>query len=560
MKNLIFKRIISIAAMTAMIASLAACGASNQSNESNASTQSTVSEGSTSTVKDDGPLSKYEPEIEITTVKTVDENVEYAEGESLENNVWINGYKEDLGINVKFLWTSPSTGDQFNQKLNVSIASGDVADVFACDAQQMASLVDAGLIQDLTGSYEKYASDLTKEYINQDPYGFASSKFEGKLMGLPLTGNPVWGASLLWIRYDWLQKLGLQEPKTMQDVLAISEAFTIKDPDGNNENDTYGLGLTQDLYSCVAGIEGLFDSYHAYPQYWLKDSTGNLVYGGIQPQMKNALKTMQDMFKAGQLDKEFGTKDMGKVIESITASKIGMEYGSWWNPDWPLNASLEAAPNAEWRCYSSLSSDDKPALSGIQNSVWQWYVVSKDCKYPEAAVKMYNYWNEKMFGPNNENAVFGMGESGIEEYNQALVLGWPPDQNFAIYTDFKEALESKDDTKVKNYDMPLFKNIKAYLAGDKSYWGNYVCYEQGRAALVKINDQKLYTFNEFYGVNTATMTEKRPTLDKMQTEMMTKIILGHSVDEFDEFVTNWKKLGGDKITEEVNAWYAKNKQ
>lgn len=559
MKYSIFKKIIAVTAITAMVVSLAACGNSTQSDDPAASSQITTSEASASVVKEDGPLSKYDPEIEITTVKTVDENVEYAEGESLENNVWINGYKNDLGINVKFLWTSPSTGDQFNQKLNVSIASGDVADIFACTAQQMASLVDAGLIQDLTGSYDKYASDLTKKYIDQDPYGFASSKFEDKLMGLPLTGNPVWGASMLWIRYDWLQKLGLQEPKTMQDVLAISEAFTTRDPDGNSKNDTYGLGLTQDLYSSVAGIEGLFNSYHAYPKYWIKDSTGNLVYGGIQPQMKNALKTMQDMLKAGQLDKEFGTKDMGKVIESITAGKIGMEFGSWWNPDWPLNASKEADPNAEWKCYTSLSCDDEPALAGVENSVWQWYVVSKDCKYPEAAVKMYNYWNEKMYGPNNENAVFGMGESGIEEYNQALVLGWPPDSNFAIYTTFKEAIETNDDSKVYNYDMPLFKNIKAYLAGDKSYWGNYVCYEQSRAALVKINDQKLYLFNEFYGVNTAAMTEKFPTLEKMQTEMMTKIILGHPIEEFDEFVINWKKLGGDQITKEVNDWYAKNK-
>ncbi len=560
MKDSVFKKIISVTAVMAMILALAGCGASDQSNGTTASSP-TVAGGSTSLAeKDEGPLSKYDPEIEITTVKAVDENVEYAEGESLENNVWINGYKNDLGIQVKFLWTSPTTGDQFNQKLNVSIASGDVADIFACNAQQMASLVEAGLIQDLTGSYEKYASDLTQKYIDQDPYGFASSKFDGKLMGLPLTGNPVWGASMLWIRYDWLQKLGMQEPKTMQDVLAISKAFTTRDPDGNNKNDTYGLGLTQDLYSSVAGIDGLFNSYHAYPRYWIPDSTGNLVYGGIQPQMKNALQTMQDLLKAGQIDKEFGTKDMGKVIESITAGKIGMQYGAWWNPDWPLNASKDADPNAEWKCYTNLSADGEPALAGVENSVWQWYVVSKDCKNPEAAVKMYNYWNEKMFGPNNENAVFGMGESGIEEYNQALILGWPPDQNSTIYTTFKEALESKDDSKVNNYDLPLFKNIKAYLDGNKSYWGNYVCYEQGRAALVKIDNEKLYLFNEFYGVRTPTMTEKMSTLDKMQTEMMTKIILGNSAEEFDKFVDNWKKLGGDQITKEVNDWYTANKQ
>lgn len=560
MKHSVFKKIISVTAVMAMILALAGCGASDQSNGTTASSP-TVAGGSASLAeKDEGPLSKYDPEIEITTVKAVDENVEYAEGESLENNVWINGYKNDLGIQVKFLWTSPTTGDQFNQKLNVSIASGDIADIFACDAQQMASLVEAGLIQDLSGSYEKYASDLTRKYIDQDPYGFASSKFDGKLMGLPLTGNPVWGASMLWVRYDWLQKLGLQEPKTMQDVLAISEAFTTRDPDGNNKNDTYGLGLTQDLYGTVAGIEGLFNAYHAYPRYWIPDSTGNLVYGGIQPQMKNALQTMQNLLKAGQIDKEFGTKDMGKVIENITAGKIGMQYGAWWNPDWPLNASVDADPNAQWRCYTNLSADGEPALAGVENSVWQWYVVNKNCKNPEAAVKMYNYWNEKMFGPNNENAVFGMGESGIEEYNQALILGWPPDQNSTIYTTFKEALESNDDSKVNNYDLPLFKNIKAYLAGNKAYWGNYVCYEQGRAALVRIENEKLYLFNEFYGVRTPTMTEKMSTLDKMQTEMMTKIILGNSAEEFDKFVDNWKKLGGDQITREVNEWYAANKQ
>jgi len=31
------------------------------------------------------------------------------------------------------------------------------------------------------------------------------------------------------------------------------------------------------------------------------------------------------------------------------------------------------------------------------------------------------------------------------------------------------------------------------------------------------------------------------------------------IDDFDSFVTNWKKLGGDQITQEVNEWYASNK-
>ena len=50
------------------------------------------------------------------------------------------------------------------------------------------------------------------------------------------------------------------------------------------------------------------------------------------------------------------------------------------------------------------------------------------------------------------------------------------------------------------------------------------------------------------------------TLKTLEIEKFTKIILGHdTVDSFDKFVEDWKKLGGDKITTEVNEWYATTK-
>ncbi len=40
-------------------------------------------------------------------------------------------------------------------------------------------------------------------------------------------------------------------------------------------------------------------------------------------------------------------------------------------------------------------------------------------------------------------------------------------------------------------------------------------------------------------------------------ETFTKIIMGEkSPDEFDVFVANWHKLGGDDIMKEVNEWAA----
>jgi len=51
--------------------------------------------------------------------------------------------------------------------------------------------------------------------------------------------------------------------------------------------------------------------------------------------------------------------------------------------------------------------------------------------------------------------------------------------------------------------------------------------------------------------------ERRATLEQMEKEMIVKVIMGAaSIDEFDKFVSDWYQLGGQAITDEVNAWYA----
>ena len=52
------------------------------------------------------------------------------------------------------------------------------------------------------------------------------------------------------------------------------------------------------------------------------------------------------------------------------------------------------------------------------------------------------------------------------------------------------------------------------------------------------------------------MTAKMGTLDSLRDEVFVKIIVGdYDISEFDKFVADWKKLGGDQISEEINTWY-----
>ncbi len=62
--------------------------------------------------------------------------------------------------------------------------------------------------------------------------------------------------------------------------------------------------------------------------------------------------------------------------------------------------------------------------------------------------------------------------------------------------------------------------------------------------------------DSFVGAPTETMTSKQAILDKLVLETYVNIIKGAPISEFDAMVNQWKQLGGDDMTEEVNEWYS----
>lgn len=112
--------------------------------------------------------------------------------------------------------------------------------------------------------------------------------------------------------------------------------------------------------------------------------------------------------------------------------------------------------------------------------------------------------------------------------------------------------------------VETFEATKDYLAtGNKATWGLYhsrIAEDGGWGLTRKIRDTRNIVYNEYYGPTTETVTENGSSLKKMRDETFLKIIMGSSpIDEFDDFVENWKKLGGDDITNEINEWYRNQK-
>lgn len=507
-----------------------------------------------------GMPDKFEPAVELKTVNFTYGVPKYNQGDDMNNNPWTRYLKDKLGIKLTTLWEVPSA--ELEQKTNLMIASGDIPDFFLANTKQFAQLVKAGMIEDLTSVYQQYAPELVKQVIKDaGPEPLEATKVNGKMMGIPFTGVAKESVPILWIREDWLKKVNLPGPKTMNDVLAISEAFTTKDPDGNGKADTFGLAMDKDINMAT----GFMNGFHAYKGIWIKGKDGSLVYSSIQPEMKTALGKLQDMFKNGQIDREFGVKDGPKVTESYGSSKIGMTFGGISSANSPLSTQT---PKNAWIPYSVPSIDSSPTqlqhpLNLFNNGIW---VVKKGTKNPEAVLKITELWL-KYFYENTSDDIYKQYnydiDTKISNWMNAPVKIYKTFKNAQITTHLEPLLKSDkpaaaaDLAKLTPEEREVYQNILKFKAGEVEQWYNNARSGPGGSGDIVNNYVKNNQFmpDQFITIPTPAMVQKDANLKKMELETMTKIILGAPLDTFDQFVSDWKKLGGDEITKEVNDWF-----
>ncbi|MEH7014338.1 extracellular solute-binding protein [Neobacillus niacini] len=512
------------------------------------------------------PMAKYDPPIEVTTVRAVS-NIVFDKGETIDDNAVYDAYEKDLGIKIKNKWVS----DKYSEKLKLSIASNDIPDFMKVSASELNQLYEADMIMDLTEIFDKYATKATKEWFHLDGgRQLLTATFDDKLMAIPATDNPYNSSSYLWIRKDWLEKLNLSAPKTMDDVFNIIDEFSANNPGGKGK--TYSFAINKDfLNSGAYDLQGFFNGYHAYPGSWVKGPDGELMYGTIAPEMKSAIQKLQEMYKEGLIDPEFAVKDADTVNELVVSDQIGMAYGAFWLSIWPLqSAAIQNDKLAQdWQSYPIVSTDDQPAKSGTDNGVGAYFVISKNAKNPEAVMKIINKWIEVQTNLTDENKVYMFGKSGIDKSSLLWKINptvfFAQDENLAAGKLLPKAIEAKDPSVIgSNPEMiSRYKRVEKYLEGDLNMWNEWAISKPGGsfAIMDQYNEENRFQVDEFYGTLTPTMISKKGILDEKANEFYTKVIMNKaSIDDFDKFVKEWKKLGGEQMTKEVNDWYKSKKK
>lgn len=513
-----------------------------------------------------GAPGKFDPPVVISTAKALRNDDKLKDGDTTEDNPISRWARDRLGIIQTNKWIVTDQNDALTTRIKLALSGGEeLPDVlFLTDAQipgLLPDLVASGSIMDIAGAFEAYAPARVKEAYEKNPSVWRSVMLNGKRWGLPQISDGKVGDPILWVRQDWLDRLGLKPPATLDELETVLDAFANGDPDGNGKRDTIGLALAGKRYlnDWIGDASFLFGAYGDQPYQWNRTKDGTLAYGSIQPGVKSALARLSEWYAKGYLDPDFGTHDEQKASSLFASGAAGVISGPGWMGGWPLSDASGTLPGAVFKPIPyPTGPDGKIGRIGSKLSYGS-YFFRKGFDRMDAA---FLYW-DAVYGSLIEDPSSDFAYGYAEGYDYILKDGEPVyDFPGATSTISKHLLfgpgsappnvmpgESIERRVLQGHIRSPYEKKLASTASRLFLEGRLV----GDVQLE--HSQK----NEFVGPHPPTMAAKGPLLSKLEREAFLKIVYGEApADSFDEFVKQWRENGGDAITAEVNRWDLEN--
>ena len=503
---------------------------------------------------------RYTKPVHFTTIRQDIVDANMPSGWTLEENPYADYMKSELNVTYEVLWAS----HEYNSKLLLEITSGKIPDIFLVnDYATYRMLYENDLIADLTDAYEEYATDTMKSIYN----AYSDSvmdlfKKNGRLMALPNL-SPGYQESLLWVRKDWLDLLGLEPPKTIEEIATVAKAFVEQDPGGNGQGNTIGLNVQLmptlfDTYRNCYGLEMVASSMGAYPGQWMADESGKISYGSIQPAFKQVMQLALNWIDSGVIDKErFLSQNWEQSYANVTSGLAGMWFFPW---SWVgMTEFYKNNPRAELICYPAPLDNDGNVTYWDDNKPFEsMIVVRKGYENPEVLFKVINLIYDMNNSINQEGyeALAPMRES-----NTAWYYIQPIPFTIRAYDSVPEGSKKIDaylanGTKWDGFtenDQRTCDLISGWLDGSDTSaaaWSAYMGY-QARSAQ-KNETTNPVTQAEYFVP--AEYDEIWSYLQSMEHDFVYNVMKGEdSIDSFDTFVQDWKEAGGDTLLAAMQA-------
>lgn len=543
MKNKILPIILSVS----MALSVCACG--NEANRKGTSESQSV----TTSTNEATSEKTTESEVYVPTYPIVDEPMTLTWFHTLMNSNVISSMDEQYcwqevqkvtGIDIE--WVHPAVGTE-KENINIAIASRDLPDIITWTWNSQtggaAKMIEDEVIIPLN-EYEEYMPNYMA-WLEENELANKSSRLDdGTLYGFShiIADESVTVTGGFMLRKDWLEKLDLEVPNTIDEWYTVLKAFKEKDPNGNGIQDEIPFVCNKGAHFVhMATAFGVRSGFYV-------DKQGEVHYGPIEEGYREFLETMAKWYAEGLIDPEYVTNDTKNVNAKVLSDQAGSLYGS-------ISSQLASYIKQKEGTGFDLVAVKAPAdESGVSHSSLdarkqgvngQTIAISSNCKNPIQAVQLIDY----LFGEEGR-MLTNWGKEG-ESYE--IVNGKPQFTEFILNNpDGLSALDA-----IAKYAFPIYGYAGPFYMD--SYAAINLQLPQQQQAVEEWSEEStelilptLYPTDEETEIYTDVMTE----VSTYRSEMFTKFIIGKEpLDKFDEYVETIKKYGIDDVIAVKQAQY-----
>ncbi|MBB3112142.1 putative aldouronate transport system substrate-binding protein [Paenibacillus phyllosphaerae] len=525
------KMAVVVAAALVSTTLLAAC--SNNGNEKNSLPNSETSSNEQTTNTSTEPSTKASQE-------PLDLSIFYFDGSGVVKMDSPVLTKAAELTNISLNNVAPAGGEE-KQAYNLMLASGSLPDLISYYISDLNSIGSEDALAPLNEYIDKFAPNFKKFLEENEDVRKAITAADGNIYTIPSVADGT--ASTGWfIRQDWLDKLNLQSPTTVDQYYEVLKAFRDQDPNGNGKKDEVPY-MQRDN---VVGAYSLLPLWDAYHSFYIKEN--KIVFGPYEDQFEIGISNIAKWYAEGLIDKEIYTR--AKARETLLGNNTAGSTHDWFASTSNFNNSLkDQVPGLNLIPFAPpASSSGKVFEVGKRAKLTGFgWGISANSKHIEEAVKYFDFWwteeGRRMFN------------FGIEDQSYKLVDGKP------IFTEEVLSQPAVNGYLVEAYGAQLTK-IGA--------WQDF-SYEEQWTNEIALKGIKLYQDNNlissdytlpplsFTQEEQERITDLKGQIDTYFAEKAQKWVMGGEevASNFAAYKDELKKLGVDEYIQIYNDAYTR---
>ncbi|NHN32705.1 extracellular solute-binding protein [Paenibacillus agricola] len=326
----------------------------------------------------------------------------------MKNEIWTEIQKRtNTKMNIEWV---PS-GD-YDTKMDLVLASGNIPDVIFATTTNRPTILKAfenGAFWDLApflGDFSKYPNLKKNSATNVFRYVTKNKKIMGMVRNRPYIDQGI------KLRKDWLDKLNMKIPTTMDEYADTLIAMVEKDPDGNGKKDTFGY-----VHPGGTGIPGNFlAAFGTMKPQFTSDNKG-IIHSNLNSGYTDTVEYMRNLYARGGMPEEFATIKATQAQELFETGQAASYIRNIWRA-WTFQQNIKKVqPNAEVVIAAPKGPKGDAAVNFSLDTYGALYISKK---VPEEKVKrILDYW-EKTNTPEFFDLIF----FGVEGVHYNVVNGY----------------------------------------------------------------------------------------------------------------------------------------